>query len=43
MKYKDARIKMTGEVFRAIKVLKLYAWEEFYENQILKYRKDEVQ
>lgn len=43
MKYKDARIKTTGEVFRAIKLLKLYAWEEHYENQILNYRKDEVQ
>jgi ATP-binding cassette, subfamily C (CFTR/MRP), member 1 len=43
MTAKDARIKLTGEVFRTIKLLKLYAWDESYEKRILKHRNEEVQ
>ena len=42
MKYKDARIKMITEVLNGIKVLKLYAWEESFEKQILEIREKEL-
>ncbi|OQV18389.1 Multidrug resistance-associated protein 1 [Hypsibius exemplaris] len=42
MASKDQRIRLTGEFFRAIKNLKLYAWEEVYAKQILQHRKDEI-
>lgn len=42
MKNKDERVKLMNEVLGGIKVLKLYAWEPSFENQILKIRQKEV-
>ena len=42
MKFKDERIKMITEVLNGIKVLKLYAWEESFEKQILEIREKEL-
>ncbi|XP_066599372.1 multidrug resistance-associated protein 1 isoform X2 [Prorops nasuta] len=43
MKSKDERVKLMNEVLNGIKVLKLYAWEPSFEQQILKIRKKEIQ
>ncbi|OQV11389.1 Multidrug resistance-associated protein 1 [Hypsibius exemplaris] len=43
MQAKDARIRLTGEVFRTIKLLKLYAWDEAYEKRILVHRDAELE
>ncbi|XP_035914955.1 multidrug resistance-associated protein 1 isoform X8 [Anopheles stephensi] len=42
MKNKDERVKLMNEVLSGIKVLKLYAWEPSFEQQILKIRDKEV-
>lgn len=42
MKNKDERVKMMNEVLSGIKVLKLYAWEPSFEEQILKVRGKEI-
>ncbi|XP_076389766.1 multidrug-Resistance like Protein 1 isoform X2 [Megachile rotundata] len=42
MKYKDERVKLMNEVLNGIKVLKLYAWEPSFEEQILKIRTKEI-
>ncbi|KAL0267499.1 UNVERIFIED_CONTAM: hypothetical protein PYX00_009752 [Menopon gallinae] len=42
MKYKDERVKMMNEILSGIKVIKLYAWEPSFEDQILKIRSKEV-
>ncbi|KAL4706573.1 hypothetical protein ACJJTC_015771, partial [Scirpophaga incertulas] len=42
MKYKDERVKLMNEVLNGIKVLKMYAWEPSFENQILKIRNQEM-
>nr|XP_034174731.1 multidrug resistance-associated protein 1 isoform X3 [Osmia lignaria] len=42
MKYKDERVKLMNEVLNGIKVLKLYAWEPSFEEQILKIRMKEI-
>ncbi|KAH9635556.1 hypothetical protein HF086_003170 [Spodoptera exigua] len=42
MLYKDQRIKLMSEVLNGIKVLKMYAWEESFENQILRIRNKEL-
>lgn len=42
MKYKDERVKMMNEILSGIKVLKLYAWEPSFENQVLNIRKKEM-
>lgn len=42
MKYKDDRVKLMNEVLNGIKVLKLYAWEPSFEEQILKIRMKEI-
>lgn len=42
MKYKDERVKLMNEVLNGIKVLKLYAWEPSFEQQILKIRNKEI-
>ncbi|XP_048757959.2 multidrug resistance-associated protein 1-like isoform X1 [Ostrea edulis] len=39
---KDGRIKMMNEVLNGIKVLKMYAWEPSFEEQILKLRRKEL-
>ena len=43
MKNKDERVKLMNEVLSGIKVLKLYAWEPSFEEQILKIRNKEIQ
>lgn len=43
MKYKDERVKLMNEVLSGIKVLKLYAWEPSFEEQVLKIRDKEIQ
>ncbi|KAK2583563.1 hypothetical protein KPH14_009513 [Odynerus spinipes] len=43
MKSKDDRVKLMNEVLNGIKVLKLYAWEPSFEEQILQIRKKEIQ
>jgi ATP-binding cassette, subfamily C (CFTR/MRP), member 1 len=42
MKCKDERVKLMNEVLNGIKVLKLYAWEPSFEEQILKIREKEI-
>ncbi|XP_067624098.1 multidrug resistance-associated protein 1 isoform X4 [Eurosta solidaginis] len=42
MKYKDERVKLMNEVLSGIKVLKLYAWEPSFENQVLQIREKEI-
>lgn len=42
MKNKDERVKLMNEVLSGIKVLKLYAWEPSFEDQILKIRNKEI-
>ncbi|OQV17373.1 Canalicular multispecific organic anion transporter 2 [Hypsibius exemplaris] len=42
MQYKDERIRAITEVLNGIKVLKLYAWEESFEKQILDIREKEL-
>ncbi|CAJ0944757.1 unnamed protein product, partial [Mesorhabditis belari] len=42
MKVKDTRVKMCNEVLSGIKLIKLYAWEEAFEEKINKMREDEV-
>lgn len=43
MKSKDERVKLMNEVLNGIKVLKLYAWEPSFEQQILAIRNKEIQ
>ncbi|XP_014222079.1 multidrug resistance-associated protein 1 isoform X4 [Trichogramma pretiosum] len=42
MKNKDERVKLMNEVLNGIKVLKLYAWEPSFEEQILQIRNKEI-
>uniref|UniRef100_A0A069DZT4 ABC-type glutathione-S-conjugate transporter n=1 Tax=Panstrongylus megistus TaxID=65343 RepID=A0A069DZT4_9HEMI len=42
MKNKDERVKMMNEILSGIKVLKLYAWEPSFEQQVLRIREKEV-
>lgn len=42
MKNKDERVKLMNEVLSGIKVLKLYAWEPSFEEQILRIRNKEI-
>lgn len=42
MKNKDGRVKLMNEVLNGIKVLKLYAWEPSFEEQILRIRMKEI-
>ncbi|XP_011305034.1 multidrug resistance-associated protein 1 isoform X4 [Fopius arisanus] len=42
MKSKDERVKLMNEVLNGIKVLKLYAWEPSFEQQILDIRNKEL-
>lgn len=42
MKNKDERVKLMNEVLNGIKVLKLYAWEPSFENQVLRIREKEI-
>ncbi|XP_057660508.1 multidrug resistance-associated protein 1 isoform X6 [Diorhabda carinulata] len=42
MKNKDERVKLMNEILNGIKVLKLYAWEPSFEDQVLKIRNKEI-
>ncbi|XP_063223011.1 multidrug resistance-associated protein 1-like [Bacillus rossius redtenbacheri] len=42
MKSKDVRLRMMNEILNGIRVLKLYAWEPSYEQEIYKIRDKEV-
>lgn len=42
MKNKDERVKLMNEILSGIKVLKLYAWETSFEEQVLKIREKEI-
>ncbi|XP_060528661.1 multidrug resistance-associated protein 1-like [Cylas formicarius] len=42
MKNKDERVKQMNEILNGIKILKLYAWEPSFQQQIMKIRNKEV-
>ncbi|XP_074651922.1 multidrug resistance-associated protein 1-like isoform X2 [Tubulanus polymorphus] len=42
MQLKDSRIKLMNEVLNGIKVLKLYAWEESFQNKVSEIRDKEL-
>ncbi|XP_012271250.1 multidrug resistance-associated protein 1 isoform X2 [Orussus abietinus] len=42
MKSKDQRVKLMNEILNGIKVLKLYAWETSFQQQVLKIRGKEI-
>ncbi|XP_046388373.1 multidrug resistance-associated protein 1 isoform X3 [Ischnura elegans] len=42
MKNKDQRVKLMNEILSGIKVLKLYAWEPSFEQQVLNIRNREI-
>ncbi|XP_069171929.1 multidrug resistance-associated protein 1 isoform X6 [Procambarus clarkii] len=42
MKNKDQRVKLMNEILNGIKVLKLYAWEPSFEDQVLGVRTKEI-
>uniref|UniRef100_A0A1B6EGY9 ABC-type glutathione-S-conjugate transporter n=1 Tax=Clastoptera arizonana TaxID=38151 RepID=A0A1B6EGY9_9HEMI len=42
MKNKDERVKLMNEILSGIKVLKLYAWEPSFEQQVLRIRNKEM-
>ncbi|XP_025101923.1 multidrug resistance-associated protein 1-like [Pomacea canaliculata] len=40
--FKDGRVKLFGEILNAVKVIKLYAWEQSFRNKIWDIRKKEL-
>ena len=42
MKQKDERFKVMNEILAGMKVIKLYAWEPSFEDQVLNYRGNEL-
>eukprot|EP00127_Corallochytrium_limacisporum_P007530 Clim_evm52s253 gene=Clim_evmTU52s253 len=42
MKWKDLRIRLMGEILNGIKVIKLYSWDEFFEEKVSDIRREEV-
>lgn len=42
MKQKDERVKLMNEILNGIRILKLYAWEKSFEEQITQVREKEV-
>ncbi|KAG9334968.1 hypothetical protein JZ751_006191, partial [Albula glossodonta] len=42
MKYMDGRIKLMNEILNGIKILKFYAWEKAFLEQVLGYRQREL-
>ncbi|XP_048103810.1 multidrug resistance-associated protein 1 [Alosa alosa] len=42
MKYMDGRIKLMNEILNGIKILKFYAWEKAFLEQVLGYREKEL-
>ena len=43
MKEKDKRVKLINEILNGIKVLKLYAWENSFKDQIIGFRYKEIE
>uniref|UniRef100_A0A8C1M6N8 ABC-type glutathione-S-conjugate transporter n=1 Tax=Cyprinus carpio TaxID=7962 RepID=A0A8C1M6N8_CYPCA len=42
MKYMDGRVKLMNEILNGIKILKFYAWEKAFLEQVLGYREKEL-
>ncbi|XP_030060084.1 multidrug resistance-associated protein 1 isoform X2 [Microcaecilia unicolor] len=42
LKNKDQRVKLLNEILHGIKILKLYAWEPFYQKKVLDIREREM-
>ena len=42
MKFMDSRIKLMNEILNGIKILKFYAWEKAFLEQVLGYREKEL-
>jgi hypothetical protein len=42
VKLTDARVRLTSEVLQGIRLIKYYAWEDFYTHQIGTLRQREV-
>lgn len=42
MKFMDGRIKLMNEILNGIKILKFYAWEKAFLEQVLGYREKEL-
>lgn len=42
MRYKDKRMKIVNEMLNGIKILKLYAWEPSFQNQVMGIREQEL-
>lgn len=43
MKSKDHRVKLINEILNGIKLLKLYAWEPCFENEVVEVREKEIE
>ncbi|XP_025064482.1 multidrug resistance-associated protein 1-like isoform X2 [Alligator sinensis] len=42
MKTADQRVKLLNEILHGIKILKLYAWETFYQKKVMEIREHEI-
>ena len=42
MRLKDRRIRLMNEVLSGVKVIKLYAWEDYFLDEVQKIRKQEL-
>ncbi len=42
MKYMDGRVNLMNEILNGIKILKFYAWEKAFLEQVLGYREKEL-
>lgn len=42
MKFMDGRIRLMNEILNGIKILKFYAWEKAFLEQVLGYREKEL-
>ncbi|GAM21228.1 hypothetical protein SAMD00019534_044030 [Acytostelium subglobosum LB1] len=42
IKYTDGRVKTTNEILQAIKIIKLYAWEDSFAKRVMDRRADEI-
>lgn len=42
VKITDKRVRLTTEVLQGIRLIKFYAWEEFYTQQIAELRRGEI-
>ena len=39
---KDKRVKLMNEILNGMKVLKLYAWEDSFRDQVMRFREKEI-